>query len=178
MNSWYEPKNHLELQFADGPSFLEANKTPESQQRKKLYDLAGSSSSPKSFLQQAEKMIMRRDSNCAVIIDYLEMITPMADISYMEEGEKANLVRIQRWTSSPTLERDSLVIMIAKSLQVHKRLPVDLIGNNKSNLPTSEERRAFVKHKKNSVRFSSDNSQEAFADFSRKRILIELCNHA
>lgn len=168
----------LSYNISDGPTFLETENNKESLQRKKLYELAGSSSTPSSFLKEAERLIMKRDSNCAVIIDYLEMITPMADISYMEQSEKANLVRIQRWTCSPTLlERDSLVIMITENLsQVHKRLlGCPQLATIKVDLPTSQERRDFVKQKKtDTVQFSSDMSEVAFADFCAGLSLIQM----
>ena len=167
----------INYNISDGASFL-GKTTPENRQKQKLYDIAGSSSNPTSFLREAERLIMKRDSNCAVIIDYLEMITPMADISYMEQNEKANLVRIQRWTSSPTLlERDSLVIMITENLsQIHKRLlGCPQLATIKVDLPTSQERRDFVTHKKtDSLQFSSDMSLVAFADFCAGLSLIQI----
>ena len=168
----------LNYNISDGASFFDTKDNIEDVQRKKLYGIDGVGSSPKAFLQRAEKMIMKRESNCAVIIDYLEMITPMSDIAYMEETDKSNLVRIQRWTNSPTLlERDSLVIMITENLsQVHKRLlGCPQLATIEIPLPSADERRAFAEHKKNDeIEFSSDMTIQSFADFCAGLSLIQI----
>ena len=75
-------------------------------------------------LQAVECLITDRDANAAVILDYLETIAPMGNVSFMSDSEKANLVRLQRWTSNPMLlSTDNLVIMITENLSdVHRRL--------------------------------------------------------
>ncbi len=71
-----------------------------------------------------ERIITNRDANAAVILDYLETIIPVGDLSFMSESEKGNLVRLQRWTSnSSLLGSDNIVIMVTENLaDVPRRL--------------------------------------------------------
>ena len=152
-----------------------SGKSVESLQNKRLLALEND---PASFLQSVEKIILKKDSNTAVLIDYLEMITPMADISFMEIADKANLVRMQRWTSNPLLlERDSIVILITENLpQVHKQLvSCSQMALIEVGLPNEEQRNAFVAAKKTeSVAFAPDMSKEAFSNFCAGLSLIQI----
>jgi hypothetical protein len=168
----------LYYNISDGASFNNSELGTENLKRKRLLGLESIGSDPTHVLKAAERMILKEDSNTAVIIDYLETITPMADISFMEQSEKANLVRLQRWTSNTKLlERDSLVILITENLsQIHKRLlSCPQLATIEMKLPNSEQRRAFVEHKKTeAVQFSKDMSINAFADFCAGLSLIQI----
>ena len=163
----------LYYNISDGVQISKQNQ--ETPQNKRMQALEND---PSEFLQSVEKMILKKDSNVAVIIDYLEMITPMADISFMELTEKANLVRMQRWTSNPLfLERDSLVILITENLpQVHKQLvSCSQLALIEVGLPNEQQREAFVRSKKsNTVQFSADMSLDAFSNFCAGLSLIQI----
>ena len=48
-----------------------------------------------------ESLVMNTGVSAAVILDYFETIVPEANLSFMGEGDKGNLVTLQRWTSTP-----------------------------------------------------------------------------
>jgi AAA+ superfamily predicted ATPase len=60
----------------------------------------------------------------AVIINFLDMIIPAGDISYMSGDDRTNLVSLQRWiTSSRLLKKDNIVVLVAESVsEVHPRI--------------------------------------------------------
>jgi len=85
----------------------------------------------------------------AVIINFLDMIIPSGDVSYMSGDDRTNLVALQRWvTSSRLLRKDNLVILVAESLaEIHPRI------RNNSRLaaieityPDDEERLEFIRY--------------------------------
>jgi transitional endoplasmic reticulum ATPase len=168
----------LYYNISDGASFNTAEDSVENLQQKRLFGIDGIGTDPTHFLKASERMILKENSNSAVIIDYLETITPMADISFMEHSDKSNLVRLQRWTSNPKLlERDSLVILITENLsEIHRRLvSCPQLATIEVKLPSSEQRRAFVQHKKtDEIQFSEDMNLESFADFCAGLSLIQI----
>jgi SpoVK/Ycf46/Vps4 family AAA+-type ATPase len=60
----------------------------------------------------------------AVIINFLETIIPVGDVSYMSGDDRTNLVALQRWiTSSRLLKKDNIVILVAESqADIHPRI--------------------------------------------------------
>jgi AAA+ superfamily predicted ATPase len=71
-----------------------------------------------------EELITNPTQPSGVILDYLEMIAPNGDVSFMGDLERANLVAMQRWTTDPAfLSTDNLVIMLTEHLSdVSRRL--------------------------------------------------------
>jgi AAA+ superfamily predicted ATPase len=59
-----------------------------------------------------------------VIIDYFDMVAPEADVAFMSQEDKANLVTVRRWSSDPAiLGTDNLVILLTESLSdVNRRV--------------------------------------------------------
>ncbi len=85
--------------------------------------------------------------HAAVVLDYIETIVPMADLSFMGDSDKANLVSLQRWSSDPALlESDNLVVLITETLSdVHRRVVSSpQLAAVAIPLPDEEERRAFI----------------------------------
>ena len=79
---------------------------------------------PVEVLPLVEGLVTDVSQRAAVVLDYVETIVPMGDLSYMGEADKANLVSLQRWASDPELlMSDNLVIMVTESLSdVHRRV--------------------------------------------------------
>lgn len=104
--------------------FLEAV----NQRRKKLGRTVRASlpSGAADVLPTIEELITGGDETppAAVILDYVEMIAPMGDLSFMGDSDKANLVALQRWSSDPAfLDSDNVVVLCTESLSdVHRRL--------------------------------------------------------
>jgi transitional endoplasmic reticulum ATPase len=83
----------------------------------------------------------------AIVLDFVEMIVPMSDLSYMGEADKANLVAMQRWTADPALlANDSLVIMVTEHLSdVHRRLVGSAqLSTLRIPLPDAAARQAYI----------------------------------
>ncbi|MEE2752220.1 MAG: ATP-binding protein [Myxococcota bacterium] len=94
-----------------------------------------------------EDLIVSTDGGVAVVLDYVETLVPNADLSFMGEADKSNLVTLQRWTTDPVLQRtDNLVLMVTQHLSdLQRRLvssaqlvPIEI------QLPTVEERGAYI----------------------------------
>ena len=82
--------------------------------------------SPEAVLPLMESLITRAAGtvSSAVVLDYVEMIVPMADLGFMGDADKANLVAIQRWSSDPAfLDSDNVVVLCTETLSdVHRRV--------------------------------------------------------
>ncbi len=129
-------------------------------------------------LQAVECLITDRDANAAVVLDYVETIAPMGTMSFMSEEEKANLVRLQRWTSNPMLlSTDNLVVMITENLSdVHRRLvSCAQLATVNIPLPDADARLEFVQESDRSgVDFTKDMSIEAFSNVSAGLTLVQV----
>ena len=81
-------------------------------------------SRPGEVLPLLERVLSDASLRVAIILDFVEMIVPMSDLSYMGDADKANLVAMQRWAADPgLLASDSLVVMLTEHLSdVHRRL--------------------------------------------------------
>ena len=79
---------------------------------------------PVEVLPLLENVVTDISQRAAVVMDFVEMVVPMGDLSYMGEADKANLVTLQRWSSDPALlMSDNLVILVAENLSdVHRRV--------------------------------------------------------
>lgn len=81
---------------------------------------------PDAVLPLLESLIARAagKASAAVVLDYVEMIVPMGDLSFMGDADKANLVALQRWSSDPAfLDSDNVVVLCTESLSdVHRRV--------------------------------------------------------
>jgi len=103
--------------------------------------------SPGEVLPLIEGLVTDPGQRAAVVVDYVEMIVPMGDISFMGDTDKANLVAMQRWASDPSLTgSDNLVILIAENLaDVHRRLSSSSqLATLQIPLPEVAEREAFL----------------------------------
>jgi transitional endoplasmic reticulum ATPase len=79
---------------------------------------------PSEVLPVVEDLVTDPAQRAAVVLDYVEMIVPMGDLSFMSTGDKANLVALHRWASDPgLLQSDNLVILVTENLSdVHRRV--------------------------------------------------------
>ena len=94
-----------------------------------------------------EDLVTDQTQRAAVILDYVETVVPMADLSMMDASDKSHLVRFQRWSSDPALlASDNLVVMVTENLSdVHRRVVSSpQLANVSVPLPVGEERSAFV----------------------------------
>jgi len=102
---------------------------------------------PSEVLPVIEDLVTDPAQRAAVVLDYVEMVVPMGDISFMGTGDKANLVALQRWASDPgLLQSDNLVIMVAENLSdVHRRVVSSAqLATLKIPLPGQEDRARFL----------------------------------
>ena len=104
--------------------------------------------SPSAVLPLLEDLVTDPSQHAAVIVDYMETIAPNADLAFMADGEKANLVTLQRLGGDPgLLSSDNLVVFVTETLaDLNRRLvasshlvPIDVP------LPGPEEREAFLR---------------------------------
>jgi len=94
-----------------------------------------------------EGLVTDPSQQAAVVLDYVEMIVPMGDISFMGDADKANLVALQRWTGDPALSSsNNLVILVAENLaDVHRRLSASSqLATLQIPLPAEESRQEFL----------------------------------
>lgn len=86
--------------------------------------------------------------SAAVILDYVEMIVPMGDLSFMGDRDKSNLVALQRWSSDPAfLDSDNVVVLCTENLpDVHRRLVSSpQLAAIQVPLPSEAERLAYLR---------------------------------
>ncbi len=86
--------------------------------------------------------------SAAVIVDYIEMLVPMGDVSFMGDRDKANLVALQRWASDPAFqESDNVVVLCTENLSdVHRRVVSSpQLAAIQVPLPSEEERLAYIR---------------------------------
>lgn len=102
---------------------------------------------PGEVLPLIEELVTDRTVRAGVIIDYVETVVPMGDLSFMGETDKANLVALERWASDPSiLQSDNLVLLVSENLSdVHRRVvssaqlvPIQIP------LPDLDARRTFI----------------------------------
>ena len=94
-----------------------------------------------------ENVITNLSLKAGIILDYVETVVPMGDLSFMGETDKANLVSLQRWSSDPSLlHSDNLVIMVTENLaDVHRRVVASTqLAAVSVPLPEAPERQAFI----------------------------------
>ncbi|GDX81713.1 ATPase AAA [Deltaproteobacteria bacterium] len=79
---------------------------------------------PGQVLPLVEDLVTTEAHNAAVILDYVETIAPNADLAFMGDGEKANLVTLMRLGSDPGLQGgNSVVVLVSEQLaDVSRRL--------------------------------------------------------
>ena len=102
---------------------------------------------PEDVLPLVEEIVTDPTLRAGVIIDYIETVVPMGELSFMGTADKANLVALQRWSSDPALLRsDNLVIMVSENLtDVHRRVVSSAqLVPVKVSMPSVEERLAYI----------------------------------
>ncbi|HCH62619.1 MAG TPA: hypothetical protein DFR83_07445 [Deltaproteobacteria bacterium] len=97
-----------------------------------------------------EELITGSDDgpSAAVILDYVEMIVPMGDLSFMGDQDKSNLVALQRWSSDPAfLDSDNVVVLCTENLpDVHRRLVASpQLAAIQVPLPSDAERLTYIR---------------------------------
>lgn len=123
-----------------------------------------------------EDVITNLSLKTGIILDYVETIVPMADIGFMSEIDKANLVSLQRWSSDPSLlHSDNLVVMVTENLaDVHRRVvaSTQLAAVNVP-LPEADERAEFIKTLDHS-NITMEMSDEALANVTAGLSLVQI----
>ncbi|NJK90228.1 MAG: AAA family ATPase, partial [Myxococcales bacterium] len=78
--------------------------------------LTGTSPAPLEALPALEK-ILRANDGVALIIDYVELLAPGGDVSFMAEADRRALATLHRWSLDPRFdEADNVVILITENL--------------------------------------------------------------
>lgn len=131
---------------------------------------------PEAVLPVLETFVLDPRSESAVIFDYMETIIPMGDIQFLPAA--ANLVRMMRWTSNPSLMQSSnVVVMITENLSdVHRRITDSpSISAIHIPLPTQFERNEFVDvEPTEEVPFVDEMSSEAFGNVCAGLSLLQI----
>jgi len=94
-----------------------------------------------------EDLVTNLSQRSAVILDYVEMIVPMGDLSFMGESDKTSLVALHRWSSDPSLlHSDNLIVMVTETLSdVHRRVVSSpQLAMVNVPLPVEEDRLSFI----------------------------------
>lgn len=80
--------------------------------------------SPGEVLPLFEALVTDPAQQAALVLDYVETIVPAGEVSFMSEGDKANLITLQRWSGDPALlQSANVVLLVAENLaEVHRRV--------------------------------------------------------
>lgn len=103
---------------------------------------------PGAVLDLIEDLVTDPTQRAAVVLDFVEMIVPNGEISFMGEGDKQNLVTLLRLGGDPGLtSSDNLVIFVTENLSdVHRRLVASShLAVLEVPLPSQEDRAQFVR---------------------------------
>ena len=103
---------------------------------------------PGGVLPLIEDLITDTVQQSAVVVDYLETIVPMGDLGFMGEGDKANLVSLQRWASDPALlSSANVIVLLAENLaDVHRRVTASpQLAHVQVPLPDRDVRLDFIR---------------------------------
>ncbi|RME24637.1 MAG: ATP-binding protein [Deltaproteobacteria bacterium] len=103
---------------------------------------------PRDVLPIIEDLVTDPTQRAAVVLDYIEMIAPMGDLTFMGESDKSNLVTLERWASDPALlSSDNLILLIAENpSDVHRRLRSNThLAQVAIPRPDTEARLAFIR---------------------------------
>jgi ATP-dependent 26S proteasome regulatory subunit len=103
---------------------------------------------PADALALLEELITSPDQSAGVIVDFLETVAPNGDLSFMDQGDKSNLVTLQRWANDPAfLGTDNLVLMVTEHLaDVNRRVVASpQLRTVLLPFPDAEARAAFLR---------------------------------
>jgi SpoVK/Ycf46/Vps4 family AAA+-type ATPase len=106
-------------------------------------------SAPSRVLGLIGEFIGVQAQRAAVIIDYLETLTPEGDIGYLSSEDRACLVAVQDWSRDPVLlTSDNIVALIAENLMdVNRRIrSMPQLMTIEVGLPDYGERLKFIRH--------------------------------
>ena len=138
------------LEFADpkmNPRFARAiNARRILEGREQLTELPRSAN---KVLPLLEDLITDPAQSAAVVLDYVEMVVPAGELSFMSEADKANLVTLQRWASDPALlQSDNLVLLITEQIADLQRRVVSSAQLHalEVQLPAEGDRARFLEH--------------------------------
>lgn len=131
---------------------------------------------PSEVLPVVEDLVTDQTQRAAVILDYIEMVVPMGDLSFMGSGDKANLVALQRWASDPgLLQSDNLVVMVTENLSdVHRRVAASAqLATLRIPLPSTSDRTQFLRSvSRDGVKLEMDD--EALANVTAGLSLLQI----
>jgi AAA+ superfamily predicted ATPase len=131
---------------------------------------------PNEVLPVVEDLVTDQTQRAAVILDYIEMVVPMGDLSFMGSGDKANLVALQRWASDPgLLQSDNLVVMVTENLSdVHRRVAASAqLATLRIPLPSTADRTQFLRSvERDGVKLEMDD--EALANVTAGLSLLQI----
>ena len=114
----------------------------------KKMEHAKSNSSLHYSLKLMEDLIVDRNQNIALIMEYAETILPMNQLNYMGEEEKSNMIRLMQWTKNDYLSTsNNIVIMITENLsEMHRRFTSSTqVAIIEIALPTESIRQEFTR---------------------------------
>ena len=140
-------------------------------------ELAGAlPKTPGEAMQLLESLFTDVGQNAGVVVDYVEMVVPAGDLSFMGDADKSNLVSFQRWASDPALlASDNLVILVAEQLtEVHRKvLSSPQLAVIRVDLPSPSERGQFI-DKMDARRVTLEMPEEHLAEHTAGLSLIQV----
>jgi AAA+ superfamily predicted ATPase len=112
-----------------------------------------------------EELVTDVTQRAAVVIDYVETILPNGELSFMGEGDKANLVTLLRLGADPALlQSDNLVVLVTETLpDVNRRLVSSAhVASLRVPLPAPAERAGFLRDQdRRGITFELDDERLA-----------------
>lgn len=132
--------------------------------------------SPGLVLPLLEDLLTDPSQRAGVVIDYLETIVPSADLAFMSDGDKANLVTLMQIGGDPgLLQSDNLLIFVAETLgDVNRRLIASShIATVEILLPDQDARSAFLQIQDRRG-FKLELSDEQFAKVTAGLTLVQI----
>ncbi len=131
---------------------------------------------PDKVLPLVEHLITDTTQRAAVVLDYVETIVPMAEIGFMGEADKQNLIALQRWSSDPNLlQSDNIIILVTENLSdVHRRVSASAqLAHLNVSLPDANARLGFI-HEMDHHGVELEMSDESLAKVTAGLSLVQI----
>lgn len=133
-------------------------------------------SSPSRVLNLIGEFIAIERQRAAVVINYLETLTPEGEMSYLTSEDRASLVAVQEWSRDPRLlMSDNIVVLVTENImEINRRVRSSpQLKSIEVGLPDREERLRFIRHARPKypvTGLSDEQLADLTAGFSRLQI--------
>lgn len=104
---------------------------------------------PRTVIEALEEFLTLKDTKAAVVMDFIEMVVPDGNLSFMGTDDRSAVITLQRWATDPRmLNSDNLVMMITENMaDISRRLVNNpQLAAFHIPLPDEGERAEFLEH--------------------------------